>query len=55
MKQENLQQLADIYNSLLQIHTRGEETLVMADCMRALFNIINDEAKEAQSKKNEEA
>lgn len=54
MKQENLQQLADIYNSLLQIHTRGEETFVMADCMRALFNIIKEAAESSATALKEE-
>ena len=35
MKQ-HLEQLARIYNTLLTVNTKGEDTLVMADCLRAL-------------------
>lgn len=34
--QEQLTQLARIYNTLLTIETKGENTLIMADCVRAL-------------------
>jgi len=33
---EQLEQLARIYNTLLNVGTRGEDTLIMADCLRAL-------------------
>jgi hypothetical protein len=54
MTNENLQQLAEIYNNLLRIHTCGEDSFLMTDCMRALYHIINDEAKLAQSKETQE-
>lgn len=34
--QEELTQLSKIYNTLSLISTKGEDTLVMADCLRAL-------------------
>lgn len=37
---EQLEQLARIYNTMLNINTRGEDTLVMADCLRALEQVI---------------
>ena len=35
MTNEQLQQLARVYNTLLTINTKGEDTVVMADCIRA--------------------
>lgn len=37
---EQLEQLTRIYNTMLQIGTKGEDTLVMADCLRALEQVI---------------
>lgn len=37
MTKEYLQR---IYNTLLLIHTKGEDTLTMADCLRALAQVI---------------
>lgn len=36
MTQEQLTQFARIYNTLMTITTKGEDTLIMADCLRAL-------------------
>ena len=36
MIQEQFTQLVRIYNTLMTIGTKGEDTLVMADCLRAL-------------------
>jgi len=33
---EQLEQLTRIYNTMLSIDTKGEATLIMADCLRAL-------------------
>ena len=35
MTQEQLEQLIKIYNTLTTISTKGEDTLIMADCLRA--------------------
>lgn len=40
ISQEQLQQLANIYNALLGVHTCGEDTFTFADCMRALQQMI---------------
>lgn len=37
---EQLEQLVRIYNTMLTIGTKGEDTLTMADCLRALEQII---------------
>lgn len=39
------QKLIDIYNVMLQIETKGQSTLIMADCLVALRNIINEQDK----------
>lgn len=37
---EQLEQLTRIYNTMLEITTKGEDTLVMADCLRALEQVV---------------
>ena len=37
---EQLTQLSRIYNTLLQVNTHGEDTMIMGDCLRALQRII---------------
>lgn len=38
---EQVEQLTRIYNTMLEISTKGEDTLVMADCLRALSQVVN--------------
>ena len=40
--QEQLIQLSRIYNTLLTVETKGENTLVMSDCIRALQTTIQE-------------
>ena len=40
INQEQLEQLTRIYNTMLNIGTKGEDTLVMADCLRALEQVV---------------
>lgn len=42
MTNEQLQQLARVYNTLLTITTKGEDTVVMADCIRAFQQVLLD-------------
>ena len=37
---EQLDQLTRIYNTLMTIDTKGENTLTMADCLRALEQVV---------------
>lgn len=37
-----LEQLIKIYNTLTTVSTRGEDTLTMADCLRALRSVVMD-------------
>lgn len=48
---EQLEQLTRIYNTMLHIGTRGEDTLIMSDCLRALEQVvvqIDKAAKQAE-------
>lgn len=38
--EKQLQQLQRIYNTLLEINTKGTDTLIMADCLRAIEQTI---------------
>ena len=40
ISREQVEQLTRIYNTMLEIRTKGEDTLVMADCLRALEQVI---------------
>lgn len=50
-----LQQLADIYNNLLQVQTSGHSSFIMTDNLRNLYNIIKwlSEQKEEENNGNE--
>ena len=40
MNKEQFENLSRIYNTLLLVNTKGEDTLTMADCLNALRNFI---------------
>ena len=42
---EQVEQLTRIYNTMLEIRTKGEDTLVMADCLRALEQVVTQVIK----------
>lgn len=46
---EQIEQLTRIYNTMLNIGTKGEDTLIMADCLRALEQTIVQINQNAQS------
>ena len=49
MTYEKLETLSRIYNTLLLVNTKGEDTLTMADCLRALRNfILTNQSKEEE-------
>lgn len=48
MTKEKLEILSRIYNTLLLINTRGEDTLIMADCLTAMKNFILIEQQEQE-------
>ena len=53
--QEQLEQLTRIYNTMLEISTKGENTIIMADCLRALEQtVINIKQNPILSEEKEE-
>ena len=55
MTYEKLETLSRIYNTLLLINTKGEDTMVMGDCLRAMKSFILNEQKELEVTINNEA
>lgn len=50
MNQENLVQLNRIFNTLLLVSTKGEDTMIMGDCLKAFKQLL----AEISSKKPEQ-
>ena len=53
---EQIEQLTRIYNTMLGIGTKGEDTLIMADCLRALEQVIvqiNQQSVQKTAKKED--
>ncbi len=42
--------LTAVFNTLKMVETRGESTLMMADCLRELASIINSIPEESEAK-----
>lgn len=40
MTEDNINLLNQIYSALANISTKGEDTLIMADCLRAIGQIL---------------
>ena len=55
MTYEKLETLSRIYNTLLLINTKGEDTMVMGDCLRAMKSFILNGQKELDVAINTEA
>lgn len=49
----HMEQLVKIYNTLLTISTKGEDTLIMADCLNAFRQVVMAMSAEQQSAENE--
>ena len=48
MTYEKLETLSRIYNTLLLINTKGEDTLIMADCLNAMRSFVTNEQRELE-------
>ena len=55
MTYEKLETLSRIYNTLLLINTKGEDTIVMADCLNAMRSFITNEQRELEIAMNTKA
>lgn len=53
MNIEKLQILSKIYNTLLLVNTKGEDTMVMADCLKALRDFILTNEQEIKNTEEE--
>ena len=57
MNYNDLELLTRIYNTLLLVNTKGEDTMIMGECLRALQNFILTKKQEItieQDNKKEE-
>ena len=55
MNYEKLETLSRIYNTLLLVNTKGEDTLIMADCLNALRSFMSNEQRELEIAMNTKA
>lgn len=46
--------LAQIFNALQSVETKGQSTLILADCMRELLNIIQEMDKEQKDQEEKD-
>lgn len=49
MTYEKLETLSRIYNTLLLINTKGEDTIIMADCLNAMRSFVTNEQRELEA------
>ena len=57
MNYNDLELLTRIYNTLLLVNTKGEDTMIMGECLRALQNFVLTKKREItieQDNKKEE-
>lgn len=40
--EKNIEQLFKVYNTLLMISTRGEDTILMGQCLSALHQVLSE-------------
>jgi hypothetical protein len=50
---QQLETLSRIYNTLLLVNTKGEDTLTMADCLNAMRNFILTEKQNIENKEEQ--
>ena len=54
MEQKDLQQLVNIYNTLLALHTSGQDSFIYTDAMRSFETFIMNKQKQLTKKEKEE-
>lgn len=47
MSENQVKKLTQIYNTLLMVSTRGEDTILMGECLKAIQQLAEEGAKEA--------
>lgn len=50
MTKENIEILGRIFTALGSVSTKGEDTIIMADCLRAFQQVLQDAAKADEDK-----
>jgi hypothetical protein len=53
MKQNNLQTLQAVLTAMSEINTKGNDTIIMGQCLQAMQQVIQDEAADLQERENE--
>ena len=54
MNYEQIETLSRIYNTFLMISTKGEDTMLMAECMKAFKQFILNEQQKLQEQSTQE-
>lgn len=55
MSYNDLQILTNIYNTLLSVSTKGEDTVIMGNCLTALRNFVLTKKEEFEKNQNTKA
>lgn len=42
MNNSQIEQLVKVYNTLLMVTTKGEDTIIMGQCLHALYQILSE-------------
>ena len=53
MNYNDLELLTRLYNTLLLINTKGEDTILMGDCLKALQNFVLTKKQEIENNQQE--
>lgn len=48
MTYEKIDILSRLYNTMLLINTKGEDTVIMADCLKTLYSFVKQEQAELE-------
>ena len=52
MNYNDLELLTRIYNTLLLVNTKGEDTMIMGECLRVLQNFVLTKKQEITTEQN---
>lgn len=52
MNYNDLELLVRIYNTLLLVNTKGEDTMIMGDCLKSLQNFVLTKKQEIANETN---
>ena len=52
MNKEQFENLSRIYNTLLLVNTKGEDTILMGECLKTLQNFVLTKKQEITTEQN---